>query len=98
MAINNATERFRVLLIHGRRYRFVDRYETWVQFRSRPTLPRVDMRPLADELTALERGSVTWRAGGPGGLSPEMFPDDESTIEPSTLLDVVLGHLAAADV
>ena len=47
MAIHNATGRFRLLVVHGRRYRYVDRYETWVQYRSRPVLARVDMRPLA---------------------------------------------------
>ena len=66
MAIHNATERFRLLVIHGRRYRYVDRYETWVQYQSRPVLARVDMRPLAERLTELESRDVTWSGGDPG--------------------------------
>ncbi len=75
MALHNATERFRLLLIHGRRYRYVDRYETWVQYCSRPTLPRVDLRPLAFELSARETGEVTWTAGSPGSLEPAARAD-----------------------
>lgn len=93
MAINNATERFRLLLLHGRRYRYVDRYETWVQYQSRAVLPRVDMRPLAEQLTAIESGAVEWSAGAPGGLSPQLSHDGESTIDPDTLRQLVTDHV-----
>lgn len=93
MAINNATDRFRLLVVHGHRYRYVDRYETWVQFQSRPVLPRLDMRPLAEHLTARESGTVTWSAGPPGGLSPELTHDGESSIDPTELLQIVVTHL-----
>jgi hypothetical protein len=95
MAIHNATDRFRLLVVHGRRYRYVDRYETWVQYQSRPVLARVDMRPLAERLTAQETGAVTWTAGAPGSLSPELSHDDESSIQPDELTRVVVSHLAA---
>jgi hypothetical protein len=94
MALNNATGRFRLLVVHGRRYRYVDRYETWVQFQSRPVLPRIDMRPLAERLTALESAGVEWSGGDPGGLSPELTHDGESTLDPATVLKSVTGHLA----
>ena len=55
MALHNATHCLRLLVVHGRRYQFVDRYETWVQYRSRRPLPRVDMRPLAERLTECEQ-------------------------------------------
>ncbi|MDH3293900.1 MAG: hypothetical protein OER95_06215, partial [Acidimicrobiia bacterium] len=45
MAIHNVVDEFRLLLVSGRRYRFVDRYESWVQYRNRRVLPRVDLRP-----------------------------------------------------
>ncbi len=93
MAIHNATGRFRLLVVHGRRYRFVDRYETWVQYRSRPTLPRVDLRPLAAELTSLETGSVTWVAGDPMALTPQLAHDGESTIEVRRLVELLCGAL-----
>jgi len=95
MAIHNATDRFRLLVVHGRRYRYVDRYETWVQYRSRPVLPRIDMRPLADRLTADETGDVSWDAGDPGDLSPELGHDGESTIDVDTLVRRVADHLSA---
>lgn len=94
MAIHNATERFRLLVIHDRRYRYVDRYETWVQYQTRATLPRVDMRPLADALTARETGSVTWQAGAPGDLSPELSHDSESSIDAAGLIELVAAHLS----
>ena len=94
MAINNATDRFRLLIVHGRRYRFVDRYETWVQYQSRPVLPRVDMRPLAERLTAEETKAVTWTAGAPSALSPELSHDGESSIDPELLGHIVVDHLA----
>ncbi|MDJ0768220.1 MAG: hypothetical protein QNJ12_05475 [Ilumatobacter sp.] len=94
MALHNATERFRVITVHGRRYRYVDRYETWVQFRSRRVLPRIDLRPLADELTAMERSSVTWRAGAPQALTPELAHDGESSLEPETFVGLVVSRLA----
>ena len=96
MAIHNATDRFRLLVLHGRRYRYVDRYETWVQYQSRPVLPRVDMRPLAARLTGEETGGVSWVAGDPRGLSPELGHDGESTIEPATVLQLVTDHLVTA--
>lgn len=96
MALHNATGRFRILVIHGRRYRYVDRYETWVQYVSRPTLPRVDMAPLAAELTSLEQGDVTWTAGPPSGLTPTLAPDDESTIDADVVVALVERFLRAA--
>lgn len=94
MAINNATDRFRILVMHGRRYRFVDRYETWVQYQSRPVLPRVDMRPLAEQLTASEADGARWSAGAPGALSPELAHTDESSIDPATLRQTIMAWLA----
>lgn len=94
MAINNATDRFRLLIAHGRRYQFVDRYETWVQYQSRVTLPRVDMRPLAERLTAIEHDGAVWSAGAPGALSPHMTHTDESSIDPDTLRQTITAWLA----
>jgi hypothetical protein len=52
------------------------------------------MRPLAERLTAQETGGVTWSGGDPGGLSPELTHDGESSIDPEMMLRVVLAHLA----
>ena len=93
MALHNATDCVRLLVIHGRRYQFVDRYETWVQFRSRQTVPRVDMRPLAELLTAGERDSVKWTASQPGSLTPTLRVDGESSLDSQVVRDMVFAHL-----
>ena len=93
MAINNATTCVRLLEVHGRRYAYTDRYETWVQYRSRRPLPRIDLRPLAHELTANERGSTTWTASGPSALTPELTCSDESSIDERLVLELLIEHL-----
>ena len=96
MAVNNATRCFRLLIVHGRRYQFVDRYETWVQYRSRRPQQRVDMRPLAERLTASERGSASWTASAPGSLTPTMRVVDESSLDSTEVRDMVVDHLLHA--
>ena len=49
--------------VRGRHYQFAYRYESWVQFRSRPVRPRVDLAPLATALSEAESA-----AGGVGRL------------------------------
>lgn len=93
MALNNAAGRFRLLVVHGRRYQFVDRYETWVQYRSRRPLQRVDMRPLADSLSARERGAATWDAAAPARLTPTMRVEGESSLDVGFVRDLVIDHL-----
>jgi hypothetical protein len=98
MALNNATDCFTVFLARGRHYRVVQRYETWVQYRSRRPPPRVDLRTLADELTAAEPGSARWVADAPDELSPQLtlVDGDESGIERADVLARVGRHLAGA--
>lgn len=98
MALHNATECSRVLVARGRRYRYVDRYETWVQYRSRRLPARVDLAALAAALTALESGAVTWDATPPSSLTPVLAASDESSLAPARVLDELSRHLAAAPV
>ena len=93
MALHNATGCFRLLVMHGRRYQFVDRYETWVQYRTRRPLPRVDMGPLAERLTENEQHSASWTASAPGSLTPTMSVDAESSLAHDVVRDMVIGHL-----
>jgi hypothetical protein len=96
MALNNSTDCLRLLIVHGRRYQFVDRYETWVQFRSRPTLRRVDMRPLAVRLSENETGSATWTASAPRSLTPTLRVVEESSLPPDIVRAMVVSHLRVA--
>ena len=58
MALNNATDCCRLLLVRGHEYLYIDRYETWVQYQSRKLPLRIDLGPLATHLTELETGQV----------------------------------------
>ena len=49
MAVNNATGCNRILVQQGRRYDFRYRYESWVQFVSRPPPPRADTSAIPPE-------------------------------------------------
>ena len=93
MALHNTTDCFRLLLVNGRRYRYVDRYETWVQYRRRRPIPRVDLRPLSELLTSIERRSEVWTATGPGSLTPELTHTGESSIPTDQLVGLVSRHL-----
>ncbi|MGZ4761901.1 MAG: DUF6687 family protein [Ilumatobacteraceae bacterium] len=96
MALHNATGCFRLLVLHGRRYQFVDRYETWVQYRSKRPLPRVDMRPLAERLSRDERRSASWTASAPGSLTPTMRVVGESSLDQAVVRQLVIDHLGHA--
>jgi len=95
MALNNATDRFALLLVRGRRYCFTYRYETWVQYRSRRPRLRVDLSPLAAELTSREAGNTTWQADPVGELTPQLRPvdDAESSISSDDLVMLIVEHL-----
>jgi hypothetical protein len=98
MAVNNATERLRILLVHGHRYRLELRYETWVMFVSRPVLPRPVLTPLADELSALESHGARWEADPPSGLTPQLrvAGGAESDLAPERVRQRVEAFLATA--
>jgi hypothetical protein len=102
IAVHNATERGAVLTVRGRHYEFGYRYESWVQFRTRPVRRRVDLTPLAEQLTAAESeqgGTVSWVADGVSGLTPTLVPADqqESGLEPTAVRTLVEAHLRTAD-
>lgn len=96
LALHNATDRVRLLVAHGARYRYVDRYETWVQYRSRPLPGRVDLRPLAEHLTGLESSTTRWSADPPSALTPSLVPDDDSSLPPDVVRAEVESYLAQA--
>ena len=98
MAVNNATERLRILLVHGHRYRLELRYETWVMFVSRPVLPRPDLHPLAVELSELEPSGARWEAEPPHGLTPHLriAGGAESGLSPEVVRSWVETFLATA--
>jgi hypothetical protein len=98
MALHNATDRGALLLVRGQSYRFTYRYESWVQYRSRDVRLRVDLEPLAAELSSLD--DVAWSSDPVGGLTPELGPVDGATsaLPAATVVDVVCRHLGSAPV
>jgi hypothetical protein len=95
MAINNATDCFRILQVHGRRYTYTDRYESWVQYQSRRPLPRVDLRPLADALTAIDTATA-WTASSPSSLTPQLQTAEESSLDRKAVIGHLIDHLRSA--
>jgi hypothetical protein len=98
MAINQSTQRLRVLTCQGRRYALEFRYETWVMFVSRPVLLRPDARTLVPILDELEAGASRWKADGPNVLTPTLRSGGESSIDAAGLVSVLLRWLSAAPV
>ena len=98
MAVHNATRCNRILLQQGRRYAFTYRYESWVQFMTRPPPLRVDLAPLAEALSAEEPGTVRWTFDGVSELTPKMTLSggEESSIPPEIFADRVADFLALA--
>ncbi len=103
MAIHNTTRRNRILTQQGRRYAFGYRYESWVQMVIDPPLPRVDLTPLAEALTAEEPGQARWRFDGVAEITPRMTLSggQESAIAPDAfaarLADFLRGASPAWD-
>ena len=98
MAIHNATGCFRLAVVRGRRYELRYRYESWVQYRTRRPLPRIDLAPLAEELDRLEGADDgRWQAEAVGGLAPRLHLAEGATskIDPTAFLDRVRAHLRA---
>lgn len=95
MAVNNRTGCFRVLESHDGHHTYTDRYESWVQYRSRRPLPRVDLRPLADSLAALDP-AAGWTASAPSGLSPQLRTAAPSALDAAEVERRIIGHLRSA--
>lgn len=98
MAINNATDRLAVLSLRGGRYEFSYRYESWVQYQSRRPRPRVDLRPLAQELTADEPSGARWIFEGVETITPRLYlrGADESALTPQQFRSRLEAYLVAA--
>jgi hypothetical protein len=101
VALHAATDRSVILLLDPAegRHHLTCRYEGWVQFRSRTIRPRVDLAPLAEQLTAEEPGGATWWSTPPADLTPELATDPDgaaSSLEPERLVAEVIRFLADA--
>lgn len=91
-----ATPMVRMLVDHGDTCEYHDRYETWVQYVSRPLPRRVDLGPLAAALTADEPGGARWAYDGVASLGPALHVvDGTSGLPPADVLRRLRDALAA---
>jgi hypothetical protein len=97
MAVFARTDRHVVATVRARRYVVEQRYETWVQLRSRPLRLRRDLVPLAARLQDEETGDGRWSATAVGGLTPRLTSGEgESSLPPARVVAVLADHLATA--
>jgi len=98
MALHGATRGFALLVRQRRRYELTYRYESWVQYRSRPVRARRDLGVLAAALSSEEPGDATWSYDGSGALTPRLRLQgaDESVLAPDDFLRRLEDFLAAA--
>lgn len=96
MAVNNATDMSGLALVHGARYSFTHRYETWVQYKTRARPGRVALLALARRLSVDD--TVRWRADAVGDLTPTLSHEGTSSLAPEVFLDALRDHLRTAEV
>lgn len=102
MAVHPRTRRMRVLTaLPDGTLALAHRYETWVDYVSRPLFPRVDLTPLAHRLQGLEERPGRWLFEGVQVITPRLFLSAgpggpaPSSISPELLLAELAGFLAA---
>ena len=98
MAIHNKTNSTQILYRQGDRYWFQYRYEGWVNFQSRPIIPRVDLTSLNDKLTAMEQNGAKWTFSGASDLVPVLRCSQESSIPFSVFLELLGNALRTSPV
>ena len=96
MALHNVIRSFRILLMQGRNYEFQYRYESWVQYISKRPMPRVDLAPLAQQLSDMEAGNGRWEFDGVDEITPKLavVNADESRIAPEEFLKRIRSFLS----
>jgi len=99
-AVNTATSASRLLLVHGSRYLFEYRYESWVQLASRRVPLRVRLDGLAGRLNSLEPSGTGWVAEDPADVAPRLWRPDgsQSALDPDTVLRELKAALRSAPV
>jgi hypothetical protein len=91
MALHTRTPRSRLIVVHGASVELRYRYESWVQFVSRPIAPRIDLTPLAADLTEREvRGR--WVFDGVDQITPRLYLDGASTSIPVDTVIAAMEH------
>jgi hypothetical protein len=95
MAMHNCTDCMKVLVIKNGRYELYYRYETWVDFVSKPLAARVDLSDVAKRFSSLEKGRAHWQFTGNDEIISrlKLVGADCSKIEPKVFVDEVKASL-----
>ncbi len=98
MAIHNAIDCHRVLVMHNRHYSFYYRYETWVDYVSRNLAPRVDLTEMTARLNALERGGTHWSFSGVNDIIGRLTMRDnsDSRLSPNEFVSLLKEELRSS--
>lgn len=98
MAVHNMTDCMRILIIRENRYEFYFRYETWVDFVSRPLRPRLNMTEFARFLNSREK-RTSWHFNGIDELIARlsMAEGHESRIDASQFVIELRQALTVAE-
>jgi hypothetical protein len=98
MALHNLTQCMKVLVIKGGRYELYYRYETWVDFVSRPLTKRIDLGQVAKRMSSFETGRAHWQFTGNDEIISrlKLVGADFSKIEPKFFINEVKASLEPA--
>jgi hypothetical protein len=95
-AIHARTAMPRILVLEPARTTYYDRYETWIRFVSSELARRVDLQPLAGELTSAEPDGRLWAADPPSRTRPVLACERASGIGEAELLAILGRYLESA--
>ena len=98
-AVHSATACLRIVTVAGHHLELRYRYESWVRLVSRRPRPRVDLGPLASELTRAESGEVRWVFDGASAITGSLHVAGgaPSTLDPAWFVETVCHQLAVLD-
>jgi len=99
VAIHNAIRGMRVMIVQGPRIELYYRYESWVRLVSQHPALRVDLAPLAEQLTAEEAsGGPQWVFDGVEAIVPSLRPagNRPTTIDPARVTAMAQDHMRSS--
>jgi hypothetical protein len=98
MSVHNRTDMMRIAYVREHDYSVELRYETVVQFVSRPLMPRPDLALLADRLNEVEASGGKWNFDGVGGLTPQLrlVDAEASSLAPAAFINELIAFLPDA--
>jgi len=98
-AVHSATSCLRIATVAGDRLDLRYRYESWVRLVSRRPRPRVDLAPVAAELTRAEDGGASWVFDGASAVTGALHVagGGPSTLDPAHFVETVCSRLDTLD-